>query len=424
MDHLRASLDQLRFDLARSRRSAWVYAMVGPAQDGARLLALDALLGPKPNGWREQLWQYEQCTFVSAKVTGRQLADWCRGGPQAVHLGSVQTTLDLREDSRHTVVHMPSLAQYANRDLDWPALLHIPSLTDAGHVNAPQGYLVGAGTTPSFPDLGVAFRAFFYHQFAITGAGQPQLNAVHIWVIGHRARIRRVRASATAVDVRLGGTDIKGTVLELNGAEFRTTVPVEGARVVISLPDGLPADAWIWLKSGREWIDFRALAGWGGRISRDVEHEIPRDRAAELSHLLSRGEGQSVEYKQKLPIHRNEARNVLKTVVAFANGVGGTIVFGIEDETNRVIGIVGKAAIERQRLNDLVRDLVRPSPKVRIETTNADGHELLLLQVVGGTGTIHALMFDANKPEYYVRREATTYYALPDELEGIAAQRQ
>ena len=424
MDHLQTSLDQLRLDLTRSRRSVWVYAMVAPAQDGARLLALDGLLGPKPDGWREQLWEYEQCTFISAKVTGRQLAGWCTGGPQAMRLGPVQTTLDLREDSQHTVVHMPSLAQYANRELDWPAFLHTPSLTDAGHVNTPQGYLVGAGATPSFPDLGAAFRAFFYHQFAITGAGQPQLNAVHIWVIEHRARIRRVRVSATAVDVRLGGRNIQGTVLELNGAEFRATIPVEGTRAVIALPDGLPADAWIWLKSGREWIDFRALTVWGGRISRDVEHDIPRDRTAELSHLLSRGEGQSVEYKQKLPTHRNEARSVLKTVVAFANGVGGTIVFGIEDETHRVTGILGKVAIERQRLNDLVRDLVRPSPEVRIETANADGHELLLLQVVGGAGNIYALMLDANKPEYYVRREATTYYALPDELERIAARNQ
>jgi hypothetical protein len=95
-----------------------------------------------------------------------------------------------------------------------------------------------------------------------------------------RARIRRVRVRPTSIDVWLGGRALRDTVVELNGAEYRTVVAVQKPRVVIPLPDGLPSDAWIWLKADAEWLDFRPLNQWGGVLSPDVEMELPRDPAA------------------------------------------------------------------------------------------------------------------------------------------------
>jgi len=176
------------------------------------------------------------------------------------------------------------------------------------------------------------------------------------------------------------------------------------------------------LKSGAEWLDFRPLNQWGGVLSPDVEMELPRDPAAELSHLATRGEGPFLEYKEKLPDTKDEKRKVFKTIVAFANGGGGSVVFGIEDETKLIKGLPGKPSVERRRLSDLVRDLVSPSPRVSIEAGDIDGRHLLVLHVQPGGGTIHALIIDGNKPEYYVRRDATTFYARPDELQAIAAR--
>jgi len=49
------------------------------------------------------------------------------------------------------------------------------------------------------------------------------------------------------------------------------------------------------------------------------------------------GESKNVEYKVSRP---EKSIKYMKTVVAFANGKGGHIIFGIDDKTRDVVGIV------------------------------------------------------------------------------------
>jgi hypothetical protein len=421
MDNSTADLEALRSAIAGRCRSAWVRVVVAPVGDEpSRLLALRALVGPKPDGWEDRCWRYGQCTFVASRITVRRFARWFDGGEQDITLGALSTTIDIA-DGGFSSMHVPSLARYSNTSLPWPSVLYTPPFSSGTHVNHPQGYLVGDGSTPSFPAFGSAYNAFFFDDFALSGVGNPQLDvAVH--VVDGRARIRRVRIRPASVDVWLGGSALAGTCLELNGAEYRTTLDVGGNRASIPLPEGLPSDAWLWLKSGAEWLDFRPLSPWGGALSPDIKIDFPPDPAVELGKLATRGEGAQLEYKEKLPDTRDEKRNVFKTVVAFANGGGGTIVFGIEDETKTIKGLDGKPSVQRRRLTDLLRDLVRPAPSVRVEDGGVDGRQLLVLHVQPGGGTIYGLVLDGNKPEYYVRRDGTTFYARPEELEAVVAQ--
>jgi len=237
MDHVTTSLGDLRRRLSKSRRSAWVQAVVAPADDDpARLLALQARVGPKPDGWQEQTWDYEQCTFVSGRIMSRTIAQWLKGGPRTFSLGPVRTTIAFAENAQYTCIHVPSLARYNNVQLPWPSCVHVPGFPNAGHVNPPQGYLVGTGTTPSFPAFGGAFNAFFYDGYAISGVGNPQLNTANIHVVDDRARIRRVRVRPASIDLWLGGSSLRDTLVELNGAEYRTVVEVGKPRVLIPLP--------------------------------------------------------------------------------------------------------------------------------------------------------------------------------------------
>ena len=48
------------------------------------------------------------------------------------------------------------------------------------------------------------------------------------------------------------------------------------------------------------------------------------------------GESDCIEYKVTRP---KDAKSYLKTVVAFANGHGGRLVFGVDDKTHEVAGI-------------------------------------------------------------------------------------
>lgn len=164
----------------------------------------------------------------------------------------------------------------------------------------------------------------------------------------------------------------------------------------------MPSDAWLWLKRGTDWIDFRSLGGWGGHQSPDVETELPQDPIADLSGMVTQGEGVHLEYKQKLPDRPGEKRNVFKTVVAFATGDGGTMLFGIGDG-GELQGLEDRSPEARRRVTDLLRDVVTPTPKVRIEVRQLERRNVLVLEVLAGNGVLHALTLDSNKPEYYVR---------------------
>lgn len=56
---------------------------------------------------------------------------------------------------------------------------------------------------------------------------------------------------------------------------------------------------------------------------------------AKVAVCLSAGESKNVEFKENLP---EKSIKYMKSVVAFANGTGGKILFGIADKTREVIG--------------------------------------------------------------------------------------
>jgi hypothetical protein len=312
----------------------------------------------------------------------------------------------------------PSLALYDELILSWPSVAYTISMANQGSIQAPNGYMVGQDDAPSFPTFGAAYNAFYHHNFTVSGTNNPQLGQVWIRLVDARARIGRVRIRPASLEVWVGGRSVRGTRLELNGAEYRTAVDLTRAdRVTFPLPVGLPSDAWLWLKQGPDWRDFRSLSWEGGRI-RNVETELPRDPIAELSLLAAQGEGPHLEYKEKLPDSRDEKRHVFKTVVAFANGDGGTLLFGIGDG-GELRGVEDKLPEGRRRLNDLLRDLIDPSPSVRIEVHRLDGRNVLVLEVLPGGGVLHALTLDRNRPEYYVRRDGTTFFARPSEVAAV-----
>ncbi|EKC68114.1 transcriptional regulator, partial [human gut metagenome] len=52
--------------------------------------------------------------------------------------------------------------------------------------------------------------------------------------------------------------------------------------------------------------------------------------------MLFSGESKNIEYKVTVP---DKSEKYMKTVVAFANGRGGKIVFGIDDKTLDIVGM-------------------------------------------------------------------------------------
>lgn len=198
--------------------------------------------------------------------------------------------------------------------------------------------------------------------------------------------------------------------------------------MAVPLRAGLGQDPWRWLKDGTGWVDFRALTGWGGRQSPDVEFETTEDPVAELTALASQGESTFLEYKQELPDDTQASkRKVLKTVVAFANGDGGTMPFGVDgdDVTGAVLGLVGRPAVLLRRLNSLVRDRVTPAPSFTLSGQDLDGKYIIRLEVTSGGGSLYALSTQITRSTKSVATGLLTAHGqkswlkwLPDEHRG------
>ena len=92
----------------------------------------------------------------------------------------------------------------------------------------------------------------------------------------------------------------------------------------------------------------------------------------------------------KRAVERRQVKNWLKTVSAFANGIGGSLFFGIDDN-GKVVGIDNpKADIEF--ISDRIKTFLDPVPDFTLLTESREGKDIIELHVAQGTMT----------PYYYV----------------------
>jgi hypothetical protein len=218
--------------------------------------------------------------------------------------------------------------------------------------------------------------------------------------------------------VEIHGDAVKGAILELNGATNRLSHRLdEAGTFTLPLANGLPDDAWLWLKRSMRWLDFRSISvqsPWTGDLRRAaVEIEAPIDPQASVEALIAAGEGPRTEFKRELVEYRK-----LKTVAAFATGAGGLLIFGIDRDETTVVGLDGSAQELRDRLGDLVRAAITPTPEFEVVPYVVDDKTILVLSVASGTGAYGVIPHRGghDKPEYYVRRGANTYPAQPHDL--------
>lgn len=100
------------------------------------------------------------------------------------------------------------------------------------------------------------------------------------------------------------------------------------------------------------------------------------------------GEATAYDKKQQLEVKR--PKSWLKSVSAFANGEGGTLVFGISDD-DQVVGLAD-AEGDAERISEEIKTKLDPIPAVNLEFKEVDGKKLVLLHVHKGQET----------PYYYI----------------------
>jgi hypothetical protein len=425
VDSGQGTLSGLQEMLSASEQVVLVRAALRSGRHAVRYLDVTMGAPAEPPGWKPRAWEYEGASFIAAPASSRALAAALDPrDAQALPLGGLAVTLPVLS-GQLSWQHKPSRARFDSVALPWPALIFELHLSGGPEGQQNQHGLLIGDACPSFPSWDAAFRGFFYGDFSRPSSGHVPHSFATIRVIDGRAWLDRVRITPASMDVHLGGSAVGGTRVELNSQTYRCDArSPEAGQVTLPLPDGLPLSAWLYLSRDGKWLDYRAIGDYpalADLAGAGVDFEVPEDPESEIQALLSQGEGLQVEFKRQLPGDSAESkRTVFKTVAAFANGHGGTIVFGVESDEATVCGLGDIDPVaERDRLAQLARSIVTPAPEATARVYEVDGKTLLVLAVSRGASPPYGITVPGKqgKPvEFYVRRDATTFPARADEL--------
>jgi len=108
-----------------------------------------------------------------------------------------------------------------------------------------------------------------------------------------------------------------------------------------------------------------------------------------IQEILKQPEDKSLEFKKEIPKNR---QNLLKTVVAFANGSGGHIYVGVNDDRT-VTGIKEEPFDLEEKLSSIIYDSISPIPNLFFQTTAFEDKVIFIIRILPG----------ANKP-YYLKK--------------------
>lgn len=138
----------------------------------------------------------------------------------------------------------------------------------------------------------------------------------------------------------------------------------------------------------------------------------------DLIELLKRPEGKTLEFKRDL----SSPDAALRTVVAFANTAGGTLLIGVEDATRRVRGVSEPLELE-ERIANLISDRIAPRIVPEIEILPWRRTQVLALQVHASPSRPHCITKEGPAEGVYVRVGSTNRRAdaaLIDEFRRFA----
>lgn len=114
-----------------------------------------------------------------------------------------------------------------------------------------------------------------------------------------------------------------------------------------------------------------------------------------LSEILL-SETSEIEFKQALEMKK--PKSWLKTVSAFANGIGGCIYWGISDN-HKVLGIPdAQAAIDR--ITAMIKAKIEPMLLYKIEVLEIDGKSVICLELKAGAATPYYYVNEGNRTAY------------------------
>ena len=108
--------------------------------------------------------------------------------------------------------------------------------------------------------------------------------------------------------------------------------------------------------------------------------------------------GEATAYDKKEKIERNKPKSWLKSVSAFANGEGGTLILGISDN-NEIIGLTN-AEEDAELISEAIKTKLDPIPSIELNFKELDEKKLIFLYVNEGQETPYYYIGDKQRLAY------------------------
>lgn len=100
--------------------------------------------------------------------------------------------------------------------------------------------------------------------------------------------------------------------------------------------------------------------------------------------------GETTEYDKKQALEINRPKSWCKSVSAFANGIGGKLVWGIADD-DTIVGL-SDAKGDAEKISEIIKTHIDPIPDFNLSFVQSEGKELIVLTVLPSAQT----------PYYYI----------------------
>lgn len=108
--------------------------------------------------------------------------------------------------------------------------------------------------------------------------------------------------------------------------------------------------------------------------------------------------GEATEYDKKEMLEERKPKSWLKSVSAFANGIGGALIFGVSDDET-LVGLDNAKDVS-EKISETIKTKMDPVPQVVMEHHTEDGKEFIVLKVPAGQETPYYYIGDGNRIAY------------------------
>jgi ATP-dependent DNA helicase RecG len=128
---------------------------------------------------------------------------------------------------------------------------------------------------------------------------------------------------------------------------------------------------------------------------------------------------EATEYEFKSELEIKKPKSWLKTVSAFANGLGGRFFFGVDDDG----GVIGLADVKvtADNISRLIKERISPLPEFKLEAHNIEDKVVLILSVPHGELTPYYYFGDGSTVAY-ARVGSESNPASPERLSELVRQ--